>query len=127
MSMDRRSFMKLLSGGAVGMAALDLEKMLWIPGQKTIFVPAQLTVVKHVTDFDGPVWLGTAGEHLLSGDVVTRAPRGAWRRVEIGEKPQIVGLVVENMAARGERVLIHDGNGGWRGARNSGLQFTRMP
>jgi hypothetical protein len=39
--MNRRSFLSLLGSGALGAAAhtLDLDKLLWVPGQKTIFLP----------------------------------------------------------------------------------------
>lgn len=36
--MNRRSFLKLIAAGAAA-ETLDLDKLLWIPGQKTIFLP----------------------------------------------------------------------------------------
>jgi hypothetical protein len=41
--MDRRAFLTLLSSGALGAAAhtLDLDKLLWRPGAKTIFLPTE--------------------------------------------------------------------------------------
>jgi hypothetical protein len=36
--MNRRSLLKLLSLGAVS-HTLDLDKLLWVPGEKTIFLP----------------------------------------------------------------------------------------
>lgn len=36
--MNRRSFLALLSAAAAG-AVLDPERLLWVPGQKTIFLP----------------------------------------------------------------------------------------
>lgn len=41
--LNRRSFLKWLGGTAAGAAAahvLDLDKLLWIPGEKTILIPA---------------------------------------------------------------------------------------
>lgn len=41
--MNRRSFLQLLSTGALGAVIapeLDLERLLWVPGQKTIFLPS---------------------------------------------------------------------------------------
>jgi hypothetical protein len=35
--MNRRSFLKCLAGGAAGFA-LDPERLLWVPGQRTHFV-----------------------------------------------------------------------------------------
>lgn len=37
--MDRRSFLRLLGMGAIGAATLDVERLLWVPGAKTIFLP----------------------------------------------------------------------------------------
>ena len=37
--MDRRTFITLLSAGAIGNLALDPEKLLWVPGAKKIFIP----------------------------------------------------------------------------------------
>lgn len=39
--MDRRSLLKLIASGLVG-TALDVDKLLWIPGQKKIFLPPVL-------------------------------------------------------------------------------------
>lgn len=38
--MDRRHFLKLIALGVVG-HELDLDRLLWIPGQKKIFLPQQ--------------------------------------------------------------------------------------
>ena len=38
--MDRRHFLKLIALGVVG-HELDLDRLLWIPGQKKIFIPPQ--------------------------------------------------------------------------------------
>ncbi len=58
---DRRAFLRRLGFGTVAAAAaasgvLDLEKLLWVPGEKTIFVP--------------PV-IAPLGETLTIGDVFT--------------------------------------------------------
>jgi hypothetical protein len=37
--MDRRTFIKLITSGAVGYT-LDVDKLLWVPGEKTFFLPA---------------------------------------------------------------------------------------
>lgn len=37
--MNRRAFLSTLAAGLAG-AALDPERLLWVPGQKTIFIPA---------------------------------------------------------------------------------------
>ncbi len=41
--MDRRRFLAWLGGTAAGVAiapTLDLDRLLWVPGEKTIFLPA---------------------------------------------------------------------------------------
>jgi hypothetical protein len=37
--MNRRDLFKSLLGAAVAVHELDVEKLLWIPGKKTIFIP----------------------------------------------------------------------------------------
>lgn len=37
--MNRRAFLGLLASAAAG-AALDPERLLWVPGRKTIFIPS---------------------------------------------------------------------------------------
>jgi hypothetical protein len=37
--LSRRAFLGLLTAATVGAATLDLDKLLWIPGTKTIFLP----------------------------------------------------------------------------------------
>lgn len=62
--MNRRSFLKWLGGTAAGVAAahtLDLDKLLWVPGEKTIFIPPPPV---------GETWLSTA-LHLQKGDLFT--------------------------------------------------------
>lgn len=39
--MNRRSLLKLIASGLVG-TALDVDKLLWIPGQKKIFLPSAI-------------------------------------------------------------------------------------
>jgi len=41
--MNRRAFLKFLASGAAGIAAydtLDLDKLLWVKGERTIFIPS---------------------------------------------------------------------------------------
>ena len=40
MAINRRSFLAALAAGVAALA-LDPEKAPWVPGQKTIFLPAQ--------------------------------------------------------------------------------------
>lgn len=43
--MDRRAFLRFLSGTAAGAAiapTLDLDRLLWVPGAKRIFLPPSI-------------------------------------------------------------------------------------
>jgi hypothetical protein len=48
---NRRRFIQIVSSSAVSAYAFDLDKLLWVPGQKTIFVPPprQLIFASEVT------------------------------------------------------------------------------
>jgi len=49
--MNRRAFLAWLGGAAAGVAAaplLDLDKLLWTPGEKTIFIPPPPTLTTPV-------------------------------------------------------------------------------
>lgn len=39
MPIDRRRFLQILGGSAVATMAFDPEKLLWVPGEKKIFIP----------------------------------------------------------------------------------------
>ncbi len=67
--MNRRAFLARLGFGTVAAAAaatgvIDIEKLLWVPGEKTIFLPPSPTIA-------------TLGETLHIGDVFTIAGRYA--------------------------------------------------
>lgn len=43
--MDRRAFLRLAGQGALGLAVVpgvDLERLLWVPSERTIFIPTAL-------------------------------------------------------------------------------------
>ncbi len=42
--MNRRAFLSLLGLGATGFV-IDPERLLWVPGQKTIFLPPQVRLL----------------------------------------------------------------------------------
>lgn len=37
--MNRRAFFAMLAGAALSAAEFDLERLLWVPGKKKIFIP----------------------------------------------------------------------------------------
>ena len=39
MNINRRQFIQLISSGAAAAYTMDLDKLLWVPGEKTIFIP----------------------------------------------------------------------------------------
>lgn len=39
--MDRRHFVASLLGMGIAAHQLDLDKLLWVPGEKTIFIPSR--------------------------------------------------------------------------------------
>jgi hypothetical protein len=43
--MNRRQFIKLISSSAIAAYALDPEKLLWVPGEKTIFIPPERRLI----------------------------------------------------------------------------------
>lgn len=60
--MDRRSFLARLGFGTVAAAAaatgvLDIERLLWVPGEKTIFIPTVEAVTFAETDWFAMEWL----------------------------------------------------------------------
>ena len=66
--MNRRLFLRLLGLGAAG-AVVDPDALLWTPGKKTIFLPAERPMrIPGVTPPDG--WLAAANS-LRTGDIIT--------------------------------------------------------
>ena len=51
---DRRAFLSLLTAAAAGLV-LDPERLLWVPGRKTIFLPTPATHSWFIT----PQWIET--------------------------------------------------------------------
>jgi hypothetical protein len=43
MSLTRRDFLRLIALGVVAQE-LDIERLLWVPGEKTIFLPTNPTI-----------------------------------------------------------------------------------
>lgn len=41
---SRRDFLKFLGASAIGLH-LDIEKLLWVPGEKTIFIPSEKQIL----------------------------------------------------------------------------------
>ena len=65
--MNRRSFLSMLGVGAAA-TAFDPERLLWVPGVKTIFVPAPPRILKPIG-----VWNG----HLITADDIVDGSEGS--------------------------------------------------
>lgn len=53
--MNRRSFLQWLAGAGAAMAAageIDVERMLWVPGHKTIFLPPEGVIIPDAPTVD---------------------------------------------------------------------------
>lgn len=48
--MNRRQLLKLITFGVVG-HTLDIDRLLWVPGQKTIFIPSDAQVAFLIKEF----------------------------------------------------------------------------
>ena len=101
--MKRRTFLAWLTGTAAGVAAaatLDLDKLLWIPGEKTIFLPdpppiASPKFVLMPLDYglvhignEGNVWMHTpdgpeyqAAIRLASQNLAKRIDEQLWAEI----------------------------------------------
>lgn len=88
--MDRRSFLRMLGFGTVAAAAaatsvLDLERMLWVPGERTIFIPP----VGNTLPLD---WVTREGLRILQNNLTLLAKVNREYSVEylgVGEKIDI--------------------------------------
>lgn len=56
---SRRSFFRSVLAAVAAGAVLDVDKLLWLPGQKTIFLPPAPIVIPH-------------GNAFLAGQIVAR-------------------------------------------------------
>jgi hypothetical protein len=138
MSLDRRGFLKsLLIGGSAAAvtAVLDPEKLLWIPGQKTFFIPEmvkpknlRLATEKETADL-------VTGQHMVRIKYWEALPEpGKDDRYTLGTKVvQKITLMTEaefaknghNAFPSGE-VEVHFDNGTVAYSRN-GLKASDLP
>jgi hypothetical protein len=63
--MDRRSFVKTLFGGLIASHELDVERLLWVPRERTIFIPPprpKPALIRATLEFslDGRKWIPEA-------------------------------------------------------------------
>lgn len=78
--MNRRDFLNLMAG-VTATAVLDPEKLLWVPGEKKIFIPK--TEIKLATESE--VWWHESNRYAFqlvwfdSRDVVDRSMSPFWK------------------------------------------------
>lgn len=116
--MDRRGFLKLLASGAVG-AAVDVDKLLWIPGAKTIFLPPapaiatpddaafvrELVLGPGTTPNAGWMSVDCANGLLKKGDVITIEGRYAVNPITRQSTGRLQEFVVADTFA--SQVTLH--------------------
>ena len=98
--MDRRSFLGLLGAGAAGFA-LDPERLLWRPGQRTFFLPTLSHInlvragdlVTYTWNYRYVIAGDDRGNRWAYPDAVTRVPPAA--RGPIGVVVQASPLIVQ--------------------------------
>lgn len=54
--MNRRDWMKLFAAGVAGAMVMDPEKLLWVPGEKTIFLPPVVSLREAETELIHSIW-----------------------------------------------------------------------
>jgi hypothetical protein len=58
---NRRDFLRALIAAAPALASasavLDLDRMLWVPGEKTIFLPPVVSIESKCNQFLAPDWV----------------------------------------------------------------------
>ena len=72
--MNRRTFLSMLSAGAFGTMTLDVDKLLWVPGAKTIFLPQVMTPT-HWTMSERVFFMSPEGVYAYVGDALESVAR----------------------------------------------------
>jgi len=54
--MNRRSFFQALLGGAIAAHEFDIERLLWVPGQKKIVIPAISPIAARLAELESWHW-----------------------------------------------------------------------
>lgn len=124
--MERRGFLKTLFGGAAAAVAgtmLDPEKLLWVPGAKTIFLPAGDIAIKNVRAATMAEQAQITGEHLLR--IKYRAAKSNGGIVLLGESKHSFGgsLRVEEAVVVPEKLFATSGLSLLEGATDIEVHF----
>lgn len=65
MKPNRRQFIQLITSAAAGAYALDPERLLWVPGEKTIFIPPPRQLI----------WASSAGDVAHTLELIKALPK----------------------------------------------------
>ena len=69
--MNRRAFLRWLGGTAAGVAAshvLDVERLLWVPGEKTILLPT-VEGVEHLNGLVSVDWMMAEALRIMEANL----------------------------------------------------------
>jgi hypothetical protein len=90
--LDRRTFLRRLGFGTMSAAAavctFDIEKLLWVPGEKTIILPIERCVRDGGNTFITPEWLTRETAALWKKNISL----AAYFDAEYDGKPHIVPM-----------------------------------
>jgi len=71
--MNRRRFLQMLSAGACGAMTLDVDKLLWVPGARTFFLPS--VVPTHWVMSERVFFLSPEGVYAYVGNALESIAR----------------------------------------------------
>lgn len=112
--MSRRNFLAALGGTAAGVAlaaTVDLEHLLWVPGEKTIFIPEPaIEIVEHFNGCFSADWFAREALQLLKENLAVAScfnrqfEARVYPTARIGETVQVrLPVIFEPRPARGRR------------------------
>lgn len=79
--LSRRAFLQLASASAAAVA-FDPERLLWVPGAKTIFLPPEKTIVIAQEIPVAYHWFTAENMRLMSKELGFTVPPPDWRRFD---------------------------------------------
>lgn len=78
--LNRRAFLQIVSASAAAVA-FDPERLLWVPGSKTIFLPPEKTIAI-ATTLPPYHWFTAETMALMSKELGFHVPPPDWRRFD---------------------------------------------
>lgn len=116
---SRRAFLATLAAATAGALVLDPERLLWVPGEKTIFLPPEKRMVlAEATDIEaliasigGPLVVGAPYRAGLTSVYMTPDPQAAVRMLTDQEYRLLIDRGRKMLAAK--RQIVAPARG-WR-------------